>query len=291
MMKYLLLALSLSGMIQAATISVSQSYVVYDEVSRGVDSSTGIITVTNTTGGPIPVASASLSGVHSGDFTLVSDACSGVPVLPGRTCQVQVKFTPRTTGVKSALLDIVDDSAATTSIFLTNYESTKHKVKNLLPPVMNQLSIPEEMNASTTYSLSWSALGYHTGYKVIMAMFDCTGKTTGCAASYSDSEKFFETAQLAPSGSSQGAWSAEGVESKDFSYTYDFTVPAVRADDSNFSTSGTPVVIRFYAVSDEDSDIGASSLSLIIPGGLSNNYYDTSGRKVQKLLCPPGGCI
>ena len=70
-----------------------------------------------------------------------------------------------------------------------------------------------------------------------------------------------------------------------------FTVPEFREDGSEWDpVSGTDIVIRFYIVSDNDENARKPSISLIIPGNLSDEYYDTSGRKIQKHICPVGGC-
>ena len=64
-----------------------------------------------------------------------------------------------------------------------------------------------------------------------------------------------------------------------YHYSFDFT-----PHDIDFQSGDTPIVIRFYYVDSKDIVAGQGSISLIIPGNLSENYYDTSGRKIQKII-------
>lgn len=272
-------------------INANPSYVVFQSVASAQETTSSTISITNdgyTSG--VTISDVTLEGSHSSDFNLTSNGCTTLAL--NESCSVGVKFKPTTSGVKSAVLSVAYGSGSEKlSIFLTNYESTALKAKNTLPPVMSALSISEEMNASSSYDLNWSAMGYHDDYAIIMVMFDCTGLAAGtCGSSYGSSEKFYESAPLSASTTSVGDWSSNGVVATNFNYTHSFSVPATRVGGSAWSDAGTPIVIRFYNKSSEDSIAGNPSISLIIPGGLSNDYYDTSGRKVQKIICPASGC-
>lgn len=156
---------------------------------------------------------------------------------------------------------------------------------------MYDLNIPEEMNASSAYDIDWTAMGYHSGYQTIAVMFDCTGIAEGeCGASYGSPGRFHQSAFLAPAQITEGDWTYSGETVQNFRYDYTFNVDAQRPNGEDWSATGTAIVIRFYVKSDEDSTAEKPSLSLIIPGNLSNDYYDTSGRKIQKIICPSGGC-
>lgn len=291
-MRYLFLLFIASYLFaQDSAISVNHNYIVFKTLERnGLSENTSVIVTNNGYFPGIAIGSVSITGgPHSKNFMISNDGCSNTTLEMNSSCTIQTKFTPNTKGIKSSVLEIpYGNSTQKLSVFLTNYESLKHKAKDHLPPVVSSLNIPEEMNAGTTYQLSFSATGYHSGYEIMAVMFDCTGMSEGtCGSSYNGSEKFYETGLLSPTSSTKGEWSSGGVNSTSFDYTFSFTTPVTRADGSAWSLSGTPVVIRFYNKSSEDIDRGSSSLSLVIPGGLSNNYYDTSGRKVQKLIYPP----
>jgi hypothetical protein len=289
-----LLLISTVVLAEDDAISVTPAYVIYDTIDAGEESDSATITIENTGySSGVTIGTVALSASHASEFGITSDGCSNQTLAQDETCIIQVKFAPLTSGTKSAVVDIPYGSGdEQLSVFVTNYESTELQVKNHLPPTMYALDISEEMNASYTYTLSWTAMGYHEGYEILLVMFDCTDISAGsCGSSYSNSEKFYETSFIASSSSSSGEWSSNGVTITNFEYTTDFTVPDTREDSSAWSSSGTSIVMRFYAKSTEDSAIGKSSLSLVIPGGLSDNYYDTSGRKIQKTICPSGGCV
>ena len=280
-----------SALAKDSSINVTPSYVVFQSVATGQESRSATIHITNSGYSSVKLGDVVLEGTHSNDFNITNNGCTQTLNIEN-TCNINVKFNPTSSGVKSTILSIsYGDGSDKLSVFLTNQESNKHKVKNLLPPVMNELNILEEMNAGGVYNLNWSALGYHDDYDMLLVMFDCTGMATGtCGSSYSNSEKLYESIPLSPSTTTVGAWDSNGITATNFNYTHSFIVPATRKDGSAWAESGTPVVVRFYNKSSEDSEAGNSSLSLIIPGGLTNDYYDTSGRIIQKTICPASGC-
>jgi hypothetical protein len=46
------------------------------------------------------------------------------------------------------------------------------------------------------------------------------------------------------------------------------------------------VVVRFYRKNEVDIPRNNSSMSLLIPGKLSDVYYDTAGRRIVKKIVP-----
>jgi len=119
-----------------------------------------------------------------------------------------------------------------------------------------------------------------------MAVFDCTGIVNGsCGNSYNDANRIYTTT-VSPSSTTASPWSYAGEVANYFNYSHSFTVPTTRLAGAAWDVAGTPVVIRFYQVSTVDSDAGKASISLLIPGGLSNTYYDTTGRRIQKVIRP-----
>ncbi len=154
---------------------------------------------------------------------------------------------------------------------------------------MYGLNIPEEMNASTSYNISWTAMGYHSGYEVLVAMFDCTDEEAGeCGANYDD--RFDDSDFISSSQVTLGNWNYNGESIQNYRYNFTFNFDATRPGGSAWDPQGTPIVLRFYVKSTDDSEAGKENLSLLIPGNLSNDYYDTSGRKIQKIICPSSGC-
>lgn len=289
-----LLSMGGTASAQDEAVSVSPTYVLFPDTTTGEQSDAATITLTNS-GYPsgMTVGTITLGGPHSADFNLSVDNCSAQVVVENTSCTLQANFVPRSSGIKSALVTIpYGDGDGNLSVYLTNEEGAAHEAQRRLSPVMYDINIPEELNATTSYDLNWTAMGYHSDYKMLLVMFDCTGIAAGlCGAGYGSSEKFHESVFLSPSLITPGSWSYNGEVTQNFQYIHPYTIPATRPiDGSPWPAEGTPIVIRLYVKSSEDITAGKSSLSLIIPGNLTNNYYDTSGRKIQKIICPSGGC-
>ena len=273
---------------QNSNISVSRSYIVFQDSNSSMSAD---IEVTNNSNDDINISQLAIEGLHASDFSIINDSCSNVVLSANDNCNIQVAFTPQNHGVKSAMLHIPYLSTSM-DIFLTNYEDIPHNVKRRLAPVIYDVNISEELNASTTYSFNWSLIGYHNGYRSMVVMFDCTNIPEGeCGTSYTSSEKFLESPLIPYDKKIPINWSYRGERGYKFQYSYNATIPDTRADGSDWSSTGTNVVVRFYVISNEDDVNLKSSLSVIIPGGISPRYYDTSGRKIEKTVCPSGGCI
>src|SRR5262245_36164666 len=64
------------------------------------------LTNTGTDAAPIHVAGLSVTGVDTGDFSVVDGNCSGADLAVGGTCQATVRFHPGATGARSAILSV-----------------------------------------------------------------------------------------------------------------------------------------------------------------------------------------
>jgi len=60
-----------------------------------------------------------LTGADASHFAIASDTCSGESVASSASCDVEVTFSPASTGAKTATLRFADDSVATIS-YLTD---------------------------------------------------------------------------------------------------------------------------------------------------------------------------
>ena len=283
-----------SAVAQDAAISVDPTYVFYADETPGEQSELVTITLTNEAySSGVGIGSITLTGSHYSDFIIHSDGCSGKTLEEENDiCDLQIKFAPQSTGKKNALITIPYGSGDTKlSVHLSNYEDKKHEAKRRLPPVIYDLNIPEEMNATQTYDLQWTAMGYHEGYKTMIMMFDCTDIPEGeCGSSSTSSGKFHESDFLTPDSTTSSDWTYGSARAQNFYYTYSYTVPETRLNTTQWASTGTQILIRFYVKSTEDDVAGKPSNSLIVPGNLSNDYYDTSGRKIKKIICPSDGC-
>ena len=68
------------------------------------------ITLTNTGGKKLYVNSVAVDGDNSEDFTLVRDTCTGATIAAGKSCVLDVSFTPAQLGTRKGGLTITDDA-------------------------------------------------------------------------------------------------------------------------------------------------------------------------------------
>ncbi len=73
-------------------------------------SSVQSVTITNCGRAPLSISNVTFSGANPGDFVTTSSTCS--TVAPGATCAIGVGFAPTTTGLRAAVLNITDNTAA-----------------------------------------------------------------------------------------------------------------------------------------------------------------------------------
>jgi hypothetical protein len=258
--------------------------------SLGSDSAPVAFTVTNrNTSETRALGVLSLGGPNADQFVLPveTDACSNKTLAAnGGSCTVQVKFHPTRRGTKAASLLIPSDAAQTPVLtaFVSNCEAASDEAMRRMPPVLAALDIPETMKPGQTYTLTWSLEGYHSGYSSYMVFFDCTGVAQDCGASYGDSTRFAESTNVNPVAITDGSWQFSGVVDQRFSYSWDFTVPLVRKDSSPWPAEGADIVVRLYCKDDIDQERNSRSVSLLIPGNLSDEYYDTGGRSIVKQI-------
>jgi subtilase family serine protease len=93
-------------------LSVSPSSVSFGAVKVGRSSSSATVTLTNPSNdaGSAKITSASLAA--GTNFTIASSTCTAGKVLaPGGSCNVGVKFTPKSTGAKADTLQFVDNAS------------------------------------------------------------------------------------------------------------------------------------------------------------------------------------
>src|SRR3954463_3684672 len=82
-----------------AAVTFSPSSLTFPAQNVGTTSASQTVTATNTSGASFLVNSAA---VHSLDFTVVDDQCSGLTIANGASCAVSITFSPTTTGTRTA---------------------------------------------------------------------------------------------------------------------------------------------------------------------------------------------
>ena len=264
-----------------------------DEIANGTDPTTPSLTiapavylfgtnegiktfqVTNTGSGEITLSQATLEDGESDRFLITSDLCNEVTLAHNEECNITVSFPSSSGESLSTTLNVSNVRA-----FIYNYESQESEASRRLPPVINDLNISESMNVGEDYNLTFSIVGYDNSYKTYMAFFNCENTQEGeCGDSYNSSERFDQALELQPYLVEQSTWSYNGEVANEFHYSYVFTPSS-----DDFNDGNTSIVIRFYYKTDNDEVEGDASISLIIPGNLSEKYYDTSGRKIEKTI-------
>jgi hypothetical protein len=78
----------------------------------GTASPSRTLTITNAGAAPLLVSSVEPSGADADEYSVSGDGCSGVPVLPGASCQASVRFRPVTAGAANAILRVVSNAPA-----------------------------------------------------------------------------------------------------------------------------------------------------------------------------------
>jgi len=91
----------------------------FGSVAVGSPGMTRTIDVTNTGNIAGGAFIAVIAGGAIGSFQLLDENCSGVPLSPGATCNLVVRFQPVSTGAKTARLGLFGDSDGGAQITLT----------------------------------------------------------------------------------------------------------------------------------------------------------------------------
>ncbi len=91
----------------------------FGSVPVGSPGVTHTIDVTNFGNYPAGAFIAVIAGGAVGSFQLLDENCSGVPITPGATCNLVVRFQPLSSGAKTARLGLFGDSDGGAQITLT----------------------------------------------------------------------------------------------------------------------------------------------------------------------------
>jgi hypothetical protein len=86
-------------------ISVSSTSLDFGSVPAGESSFTNL-TISNSGSANLIIRQITFSGSDNLDFNIRDDSCTGETLSPSRNCTVQIVFSPRSTGSKSATLSI-----------------------------------------------------------------------------------------------------------------------------------------------------------------------------------------
>ncbi len=102
-------ALSGSGTTAAPVASISPTTITFASLYVGTYSTAQTVTVRNTGGANLVFSSVALGGLNPTDFRISYQGCGAV--IPGGKCTVNVKFTPKARGWRTAYLRFYDNAA------------------------------------------------------------------------------------------------------------------------------------------------------------------------------------
>jgi hypothetical protein len=92
------------------------SPIILPTTTQGATSAPVVVTVTNSGNAALNVSGVTLTGANANDFALAQNTCTGT-IAASATCTVGITFTPSTTGVRQANLQIVDNAPASPQSF------------------------------------------------------------------------------------------------------------------------------------------------------------------------------
>lgn len=257
----------------------------FPQVVLGTDSPATTFKIKNThASNNLTLGTVTLQGTHASEFAVGTQNCTSQTLAPQQECTIDVKYHPTSFGSKMAMLQVVTDAPNTPTIvaFLSNDEGNVNQAERRLPPVLFSLNMTETMISTNPYMIEWSMLGYHDSYQSVVALFDCTNKLAGdCGVDFSDN--FFNSGLITSTSTTpQPTWTFNGEAAVEHHFEQAFT-PDVNGFPQTLS--GTyQIVARFYRKNNMDVMSGEPSLSLMIPGNLSSQYYDKEGRRIIKNI-------
>jgi FlaG/FlaF family flagellin (archaellin) len=91
------------------TVSLTPVSLSFSNQAVATTSAAKTVTVKNTGKGQLTFSNIAISGADSGDFAQTVNTCTG-SIAPGKTCIVEVTFTPAATSKRSASLELTDDA-------------------------------------------------------------------------------------------------------------------------------------------------------------------------------------
>jgi hypothetical protein len=175
-------AITLSGTVTVATVSVSPSTISFGSQLAGATPSSPVtVRVTNSGQGSLTVSGASVT--DTGDFTLKNNCTSAVP--GGGNCAIQLTFNPAapasgaqcgsTSGPKTATLTVTDNATDSPQAVTLSGSATDFCPN---PPAVGGTNLTVTQGATATFNLEITSINGFAG-AVGLA---CTGAVPGAGA-------------------------------------------------------------------------------------------------------------
>jgi len=127
-------------------LSVSPVQLVFSTQTTGSESAGKSVTITNNSASAITITGFSLSGTASGEFSVPS-ACTGA-LAAGATCTFQTTFTPESSGVRTATLNVNNSAGGLPTVGLMGTATSGAVVLSA-----NTLNFPAQQMLTTSASM------------------------------------------------------------------------------------------------------------------------------------------
>lgn len=118
----------------------------FGSVAVGAGGVTKTIDVTNEGNMPGGAFIAVISGGAVGSFHLLDENCTGIPLSPEATCNLQVSFDPISTGAKTARLFLVGDGDGGVQVTLTGVGLESTPQSGGAPPLQASTAAPQSQS-------------------------------------------------------------------------------------------------------------------------------------------------
>ena len=140
-----------------------------------------VVTLKNTGTGPLTITtSSSLIGVNPGDFAVSANTCTS-SLAAAANCTISITFTPTASGLRTASLQIVDNSNNVGSTQTVSLTGTGVDQK---PAVVSASPTPAT-GLTNTFTLVYSDPNTAQDLKTVNAVFNVgTGLTNSCYVTY-----------------------------------------------------------------------------------------------------------
>ena len=115
---------SLPAVASAAPLGASPASLGFTQETVGKTSSSQPVTIANPVPGIVQLVGVSIGGADPGDFTIAGESCAGATLELSETCLVEVSFSPRAGGPRSATLEVAVEGEATIDVPLSGTGQT-----------------------------------------------------------------------------------------------------------------------------------------------------------------------
>lgn len=179
------LALNGTGLAAVPAVTLMPGTPSFPTIAAGTTGVPQILTITNSGDAALHIASVTITGPNPSDFSLTNN-CSA-PVAPSASCSISLVFTPLAPGVRTAILNITDDSATSPEMVALNAIATP-AATIIAPTGITTQSVAAGQPAN--YSL---ALTPGDGFSGTVSL-SCTGAPLGATCSVPASVQVVSTA-------------------------------------------------------------------------------------------------